>query len=118
MGLGSKHIGTSASKDLALVNFSDWRDLCGNASRDDFISIEGIGEIMADSLVDFFSNDINRSLLESMENLGVILNGNGGNQVPQSLSGMTFVLTGSLKSFLVKMLPFKLKNLEAEYLPV
>ena len=66
---------------------------------DDFISIEGIGEIMADSLVDFFSNDMNRSLLESMENLGVILNGNGGNQVPQSLSGMTFVLTGSLEKF-------------------
>ena len=96
-GLGIKHIGTSASKDLAR-NFSDWRDLA-NASRDDFISIEGIGEIMADSLVDFFSNDMNRSLLESMENLGVILNGNGGNQVPQSLSGMTFVLTGSLEKF-------------------
>ena len=50
-GLGIKHIGTSASKDLSR-NFSDWRDLA-NASRDDFISIEGIGEIMADNLVDF-----------------------------------------------------------------
>ena len=96
-GLGIKHIGTSASKDLSR-NFSDWRDLA-NASRDDFISIEGIGEIMADSLVDFFSNDINRSLLESLESLGVVLSGNPGNQVPQSLDGMIFVLTGTLEKF-------------------
>ena len=37
--------------------------------------------------------------MESLESLGVVLNGNPGNQVPQSLDGMIFVLTGTLEKF-------------------
>ena len=37
-GLGIKHIGTSASKDLAR-HFSNWREL-SSATKEDFISID------------------------------------------------------------------------------
>ena len=70
-GLGIKHIGTSASKDLARY-FYNWREL-SSATKDDFISIDGIGDIMADSLVDFFSLEENLSLLQALEDLGVVL---------------------------------------------
>ncbi|HAD21523.1 MAG TPA: NAD-dependent DNA ligase LigA, partial [Opitutae bacterium] len=73
-GLGIKHVGTSASKDLART-FSDWRQLA-EASLEDFTSIDGIGGIMAESLVEFFQNPINLSMLESMESLGVVLKNN------------------------------------------
>jgi NAD-dependent DNA ligase len=70
-GLGIKHVGTSASKDLVRT-FSDWRQLV-EASLEDFTAIDGIGEIMAESLVEFFQNTLNLSMLESMESLGVVL---------------------------------------------
>ncbi len=96
-GLGIKHVGTSASKDLART-FSDWRQLA-EASLEDFTSIDGIGGIMAESLVEFFQNPINLSMLESMESLGVVLKNNQAEDLSTPWAGVTFVLTGSLEKF-------------------
>jgi DNA ligase (NAD+) len=97
-GLGIKHVGTSASKDLART-FSDWRQLV-EASLEDFTAIDGIGDIMAESLFEFFQNPLNLSILESMESLGVVLKnelGEVGLSTPWA--GVTFVLTGALEKF-------------------
>ena len=51
MRFGTKHVGSSASKDLA-INFSNLADLA-NATIEDLINIDGIGEIMAKSIVSF-----------------------------------------------------------------
>jgi DNA ligase (NAD+) len=96
-GLGIKHVGTSASKDLART-FSDWRQLV-EASLEDFTAIDGIGEIMAESLVDFFQNPLNLSTLESMESLGVVLKSEQSDYVYKPWAGIIFVLTGSLEKF-------------------
>ena len=96
-GLGIKHVGTSASKDLART-FSDWRQLA-EASLEDFTSIDGIGEIMAESLVDFFQNPLNLSMLKSMESLGVVLKNDHAEALSTPWVGVTFVLTGSLEKF-------------------
>ena len=96
-GLGIKHVGTSASKDLART-FSDWRRLA-EASLEDFTSIDGIGEIMAESLVDFFQNPQNLSMLESMESLGVSLKNEKVEDFSTPWAGIIFVLTGSLEKF-------------------
>ena len=96
-GLGIKHVGTSASKDLART-FSDWRQLA-EASLEDFTSIDGIGEIMAESLVEFFQNPLNLSMLESMESHGVVLKNDHAEALSTPWAGVTFVLTGSLEKF-------------------
>jgi len=96
-GLGIKHVGASASKDLART-FSDWRQLV-EASLEDFTAIDGIGEIMAESLVDFFQNPLNLSTLESMESLGVVLKSEQSDYVYKLWAGIIFVLTGSLEKF-------------------
>jgi DNA ligase (NAD+) len=96
-GLGIKHVGASASKDLART-FSDWRQLV-EASLEDFTAIDGIGEIMAESLVDFLQNPLNLSTLESMESLGVVLKSEQSDYVYKLWAGIIFVLTGSLEKF-------------------
>jgi DNA ligase (NAD+) len=97
-GLGIKHVGTSASKDLART-FSDWRQLV-EASLEDFTAIDGIGDIMAESLIEFFQNPLNLSILESMESLGVVLkNEQGEVGLSTPWAGVTFVLTGALEKF-------------------
>ena len=96
-GLGIKHVGMSASKDLAR-NFVDWRELA-EATWEDFTAIDGIGEIMAESLIEYFKNPVNLSVLESMEELGVLLEKEHADQLTQSWEGIVFVLTGSLEKF-------------------
>jgi DNA ligase (NAD+) len=69
------------------------------ASLEDFTAIDGIGEIMAESLVDFFQNPLNLSTLESMESLGVVLKSEQSDYVYKPWAEIIFVLTGSLEKF-------------------
>ena len=95
-GLGIKHVGSSASKDLA-INFSNLADLA-NATIEDLINIDGIGEIMAKSIVSFFNNPSNLTMLQGIENEGIQFI-NNSEKSSQILLGKIFVLTGSLEKF-------------------
>ena len=96
-GLGIKHIGTSASKDLAR-KFFDWKDLT-KASKEEFLEIDGIGEIMAESLVSFFENEANINLMESLDQMGVAMVGAVVSSTKSPWLNQTFVLTGALQKF-------------------
>lgn len=91
--LGIRHIGAKAGKLLA-DHFKDIDSII-NATVDDIIQIDGFGEIMAKSVVDFFSLQKSIDLIESLKS-------NGVNMISKTevndtrFSGMTFVLTGTL----------------------
>lgn len=91
--LGIRHIGAKAGKLLADY-FKDI-DLVRNASVDDILQIDGFGKIMAESVVEFFSSDSTKELIEKLKEAGV--NMKSTNVVEDTrFSGMTFVLTGTL----------------------
>lgn len=91
--LGIRHIGAKAGKLLA-DHFKDI-DLVMNASVDDILQIDGFGKIMAESVVEFFSSDSTKELIEKLKEAGV--NMKSTNVVEDTrFSGMTFVLTGTL----------------------
>lgn len=91
--LGIRHIGAKAGKLLADY-FKDI-DLVMNASVDDILQIDGFGKIMAESVVEFFSSDSAKELIEKLKEAGV--NMKSTNVVEDTrFSGMTFVLTGTL----------------------
>lgn len=91
--LGIRHIGAKAGKLLADY-FKDI-DLVMNASVDDILQIDGFGKIMAESVVEFFSSDSTKELIEKLKEAGV--NMKSTNVVEDTrFSGMTFVLTGTL----------------------
>lgn len=91
--LGIRHIGAKAGKLLADY-FKDI-DLVMNASVDDILQIGGFGKIMAESVVEFFSSDSTKELIEKLKEAGV--NMKSTNVVEDTrFSGMTFVLTGTL----------------------
>ena len=93
--LGIRHIGAKAGKLLADY-FKDI-DLIMNASVDDILQIDGFGKIMAESVVEFFSSDSTKELIEKLKEAGV--NMKSTNVVEDTrFSGMTFVLTGTLPS--------------------
>lgn len=69
-----------------------------NASAEDLQQIEGIGPNSAASIVDWFSRPANRALLEKLKAAGVwpVASGQASAASNQSLSGLTFVVTGTL----------------------
>lgn len=96
--LGIRHIGETASRQLS-VQFGSMQALM-NASPADFAAMEGFGEIMAESVCDYFSTEHARELIERLAALGVNMEkqpDEGSAAASQTLSGMTFVITGTLE---------------------
>lgn len=94
--LGIRHIGAKAGKLLA-DHFKDM-DKIMDASVDDILEIDGFGEIMAESVCEFFKNEKTRNLVENLKNAGV--NMNSLSVITDTrFEGKTFVLTGTLTQF-------------------
>ena len=96
--LGIRHIGETASRQLA-VQFGSMKALM-QAVPADFAAMEGFGEIMAESVCDYFSTSHARELVERLKELGVNMErkeDEGSAPASQALAGLTFVITGTLE---------------------
>ena len=94
--LGIHHIGLKAAKLLA--NHFDTMDNILNASKEEITAIEGIGEIMADTLVRTLALPESRELIAELEALGLNMK-NLTEKADARFEGMTFVLTGTLSKY-------------------
>ena len=91
--LGIRHIGQKAAALLA-ERFGSM-DALLSASREDILTIDGFGEVMADAVLQFFSLPQSRELLEKLQKAG--LNMRSLKEVKDMrFAGLTFVLTGTL----------------------
>ena len=97
-GLGIRFVGKETAEILA-NSFNDISEI-QNASLEKLSSIDGIGNKIAQSILDYFSNKQNQNLIEELKKHGLNLKNTG--QFTQTgtkiLSGKTFVLTGTLDS--------------------
>lgn len=95
--LGIPNVGSKTAKDLADTFLS--LDALRNADKEKLLSIPDIGDIVADDIIDFFSDEHISSQVDRLLALGV------KPRVPQKkssndfISGKTFVVTGTLNSF-------------------
>ena len=93
---GIRHIGQKASKLLS-DHFLTLDNII-SASKEEILNIEGFGEIMADSVVDFFSLEQTKQMIEELKNFG--LNMESQREIKDNrFEGMTFVLTGTLSTY-------------------
>lgn len=93
-GLGIRQIGSQTAVDLA--NHFKTLDAIGRATIDELFAIDGIGEIVAESVVEWFAEPANKKLLDKFKDHKVWpqdIKTIGG-----KLSGKSFVVTGSLES--------------------
>lgn len=91
--LGIRHIGQKAAALLA-ETFGTMENLEA-ASREELLSIDGFGEIMADAVVQFFSLEQSRALIADLKAAGVNMQSQK-EIVDTRFQGKTFVLTGTL----------------------
>ncbi len=92
-GLGIRHVGAQTAIDL--VNHFESLDKLAQAGLDELQSIDGVGVVVAESIVAWFADEDNAALLEKFTLLGVtpIYKAKRG-----ELAGKSFVITGTLQS--------------------
>jgi DNA ligase (NAD+) len=92
--LGIRHVGTQTAIDLA--NRFKTLEAIAKASVEELSAVDGVGEVVAESIVVWFSDKDNQKLLDKFARVGV---------EPQSvkttsgkLTGQSFAITGGLSS--------------------
>ncbi|WP_421572512.1 NAD-dependent DNA ligase LigA [Slackia exigua] len=95
-GLGIRHVGKTTGAQIATAYPS--MDALMQASEEDLAAIDGVGGIIAKSIRAFLETPDNREVIHRLGMLGVRMEDvrTEGEDVPQTLAGITFVLTGSL----------------------
>ena len=96
-GLGIFGIGQAAARDL-MRSFNSI-DAIANASDEELIAVQDLGEISVKHLRTFFNDEINIKLLNELKNLGLNFNSDIQIEHSESFSGKKFVLTGTLENY-------------------
>ncbi|MDP8975021.1 MAG: NAD-dependent DNA ligase LigA [Actinomycetota bacterium] len=94
-GLNIAHLGSTGSRVLA--RSMGHLDRIMAASADELAAVEGVGPTIAASVRQFFDNERNRQVIEKLRAAGVNFEGPGVPDVPQTLVGVSLVVTGTLE---------------------
>ncbi len=96
--LGMRGAGEVSARDLA-SHFGNL-DALSKATVDDLQKIEGIGPNIAEAIVDWFARPANQKILKKLRAVGLWPVARTAGRVEEgALSGLTFVVTGTLRTF-------------------
>jgi DNA ligase (NAD+) len=74
-------------------------DAIAKASVADLADIDGVGGVIAESIIEWFAVDWHQAIIKKWEAAGVAMENIAGEAKPQTLAGLTIVVTGGLESF-------------------
>jgi DNA ligase (NAD+) len=97
VGLNIRHLAGSGSEVLA--RHFGHHDQIMEASVDELKAVDGIGPTIAESVADWFAIDENRALIERLRAAGLNFVGPEASRKPQTLAGMSVVVTGGLEAY-------------------
>ena len=97
VALSIRHVGPTSAKALA-DKFGSIANI-QNATREELAEIDGVGEVMADAIVEWFEIDWHKQIIKKWDKAGVSLVDAPKEKLKQTLAGLTIVVTGSLKDF-------------------
>lgn len=93
--LGIRHVGIETAEAVA-AKFGNL-DKLWQVTPEEFAAVEGIGQVVAQSLVEYFSNQVNHQHISKMQAAGLkVIDAQGMKAGP--LTGQVFVLTGTLST--------------------
>ncbi|THF51544.1 NAD-dependent DNA ligase LigA [Flavobacterium supellecticarium] len=97
--LGIRYVGETVAKKLA--KHYKTIDALAQASLEDLVLVDEIGERIAQSVLDFFANEANKIIIERLRSFGVQLEMgvHHDTAVSELLSGKTFVVSGVFEKF-------------------
>ena len=97
VALSIRHVGPTAAQALA-TNFGSM-DAIAKASVTELADIDGVGEVIAQSVIEWFEIDWHRNIITQWTKAGVAMVNSKGADLPQTLGGLTIVVTGGLANF-------------------
>jgi len=95
--LGIRHVGEKAA--FVLAREFKALDKLSSAKKEELDSIYEIGSVMADSIVDYFSQSSTRRLIERLEKAGLNFKEESSQNKSVLFDGKNIVFTGELKEF-------------------
>jgi len=98
VALSIRHVGPTAAAALASAFGS--MEAISRASAEELAAVDGVGSIIADSIIEWFGVDWHRAIVKKWAKAGVaMVDVKKESTDPQTLAGLTLVVTGSLKDF-------------------
>jgi DNA ligase (NAD+) len=97
VALSIRHVGPTAAQALAARLGSV--EAISKASVAELADIDGVGGVIAESIVEWFSVDWHQAIIKKWSAAGVAMENIVGEAKPQTLAGLTFVVTGGLENF-------------------
>ena len=97
VALSIRHVGPTSAQ--ALANKFGSIENIQKASSEELASIDGVGQVMADAIVEWFDVPWHKQIIKKWEKAGVALVDAPKEQLKQTLVGLTIVVTGSLNDF-------------------
>ena len=97
VALSIRHVGPTAAQALASSLGS--MDAIQKASATQLADVEGVGGVIADSIVEWFQIKWHQDIVDKWRKAGVNMQYQSTKSATQSLAGLTFVVTGSLESY-------------------
>ncbi len=92
--LGIRYVGESTAKAMAF-HFGNIDSLM-NADREQLLEVEDVGEVIADSVLEYFASEAHREDISLLRNAGLQFSvGNKKQAVSETLSGMVIVISGN-----------------------
>jgi DNA ligase (NAD+) len=98
VGLSIRHVGGTVA--VLLANRLKSLEAIAAASEEELADVGGVGPTIAASVAAWFADDGNQDLVRRLVEAGVNTKADGGTtaELPQTLAGMSFVLTGGLET--------------------
>ena len=97
VALSIRHVGPTSAQALATTFGS--MDSISEASVGELADVDGVGDIIAESIVEWFEVDWHRNIISQWSKAGVAMVDIKSAERPQTLAGLTFVVTGGLEGF-------------------
>ena len=97
VALSIRHVGPTSAQALA-DNFGSITNI-QKATADQLANIDGVGGVMAEAIIEWFSVDWHKQIIKKWEKAGVMLVDAPKEKLKQTLTGLTIVVTGSLNDF-------------------
>ena len=92
--LGIRHIGETTAKSVA-SHFGSI-DKIAKATKEELLAVDDIGEVIADSIIEYFSDEMNVETIERLKAAGLCFEmAAGPEKLSETLAGKTVVVSGN-----------------------
>ncbi|HCC22995.1 TPA: DNA ligase (NAD(+)) LigA [Candidatus Falkowbacteria bacterium] len=87
------------AREFSAGNLEELTTKIRQSKLEDILNIDGVGQKVAESVYDYFHNEMNVKMILELERLGVKLEKSASGRKKAGVTGKTFVLTGALEKY-------------------